>query len=155
MLFCVNALQRATIISTNNALTLVNSANVSMPYTGLPSFLHSKELANKTTDTVVSMPYNGLPSFLHRKAYKEIKHNCCVNALQRATIISTLPSGNPVFSRVSRLDFAGNYQNILTISVFRPIFVLRRNLCIFASFSITISRRIVNYFFIITYFSSH
>ena len=68
---CVNALQRATLISTykKNGLKIL-SVRVSMPSNGPHSFLRGSEKA-RAGQCSVSMPSNGPHSFLHAKSYKE------------------------------------------------------------------------------------
>ncbi len=61
-----------------------------MPYIGLPSFLLVSSDSDGNEEIIVSMPYIGLPSFLHRKKHKEDSYSpYCVNALHRASLIST------------------------------------------------------------------
>ena len=48
----------------------------------------------------------------------------CVNALRRASSISTVPLWNLHKYWAAELDFSCNSQNILKISVFTPVFVL-------------------------------
>ena len=48
----------------------------------------------------------------------------CVNALHRASFISTVPSGAPLFTSLPDLIFASISQNILIIHFFRPFFLL-------------------------------
>lgn len=48
----------------------------------------------------------------------------CVNALNRAPLISTVHSGNPLFTRLPRSVFVNNSQNILIISVLNLFFWL-------------------------------
>ena len=50
-----------------------------------------------------------------------------INALNRASFISTVPLYNPLKSRLCGLIFAGNSQNILIICVFSPFFCLTEN----------------------------
>ena len=51
----------------------------------------------------------------------------CVNALNRASFISTVPLYNPLKSRLCGLIFTGNSQNILIIFVFSSFFCLTEN----------------------------
>ena len=94
-------------------MNIRNYGVVSMPYIGLPPFLQKPEETEKPEETV-SMPYIGLPPFLHeKKEYRTFhEHLCqcpisgfphfypphpetkevyvyCVNALYRASPIST------------------------------------------------------------------
>ena len=48
----------------------------------------------------------------------------CVNALNRAPLISTVHSGNPLFTRLPRSVFANNSQNILIINALNLFFWL-------------------------------
>ena len=62
---CVNALKRATAISTDNSKHAINTTNsVSMPFNGLHSFLLKQAGFDIDGDLIVSMPLNGLTSFL-------------------------------------------------------------------------------------------
>ena len=141
-----------------------------MPYIGLPVFLRLDKSATPPTEKVCQCPTSGYQYFYGNMATLTLAQSRCqcptsgyqyfyandfINNLNKdlvsmpyigLPVFLPLPSGNPVFSRVSRFNFAGNYQNILTISIFRLIFVLRQNLCTFASFSIAFSHHIVNYF---------
>ena len=66
--------------------------DVSMPFNGLTSFLRMSCLSCWTQWLTVSMPFNGLTSFLQQPQLLQIwQHHKCVNALQRAYIISTSP----------------------------------------------------------------
>ncbi len=65
-----------------------------------------------------------------------------VNALSRAPLISTVPSGNPLFSRLPRSVFVSNSQNILTIRIFSLFFWLDHFL---VKFYIHPSYRYLNY----------
>ena len=69
----VNALQRATLISTGKPIT-------------------------EEGERRVSMPSNGPHSFLRRKKMEKYLVNASVNALQRATLISTLSNTNKVYT---------------------------------------------------------
>ena len=63
---CVNALYRASSISTGNRNSGdYNSGNVSMPFIGLSPFLHVYLVQNVITKENVSMPFIGLSPFLH------------------------------------------------------------------------------------------
>ena len=54
----------------------------------------------------------------------KIKPVIRVNALNRAFLISTVPLGNPLFTRLSRPIFVSNSQNILIIHFFSLFFWL-------------------------------
>ena len=112
---CVNALYRASSISTGNRNSGdYNSGNVSMPFIGLSPFLHVYLVQNVITKENVSMPFIGLSPFLHMSntILKNMLCQCqcplsgflhfyiwiiwhvriklpCVNALYRAFSIST------------------------------------------------------------------
>ena len=96
---------------------------VSMPFFGLLSFLLAADQRQKW-EPEVSMPFFGLLSFLLCKNITKKKTLVCVNALLRASLISTVPSGNPLFIRLPSLIFASNSQNILIIRFFRRFFWL-------------------------------
>ena len=70
------------------------------------------------------MPLIGLSSFLQRMGLNETVSEIGVNALNRAFLISTVPLGNPLFTRLSRRIFASNSQNILIIHFFSLFFWL-------------------------------
>ena len=113
----VNALQRATLISTTVSEMLLNLyEDVSMPSNGQHSFLrHCREhrsyrsrcqcpptgnthfyaisKAEKRAATRVAMPSNGPHSFLQTQAAECLRKTVRVNALKRATLISTLEMG--------------------------------------------------------------
>ena len=89
-----------------------------MPSNGLISFLHDDCHAVKVSVIDVAMPLTGLLSFLHFIRKDEQTGFWCINALNRAHIISTLKSGNPHKHWLPNPIFASNSQNILTISIF-------------------------------------
>lgn len=70
------------------------------------------------------MPSDEQLAFLRKFAHKWITMVICVNALSRAITISTVHSGNPLFTRLSRYVFVSNSQNILEISFFGLFFWL-------------------------------
>ena len=70
------------------------------------------------------MPSIGLSSFLPQMLLTLIMTMPCVNALNRAFLISTVPLGKPLFTRLSRRIFASNSQNILIIHFFSLFFWL-------------------------------
>ena len=70
------------------------------------------------------MPSIGLSSFLLINEREVEVVNAGVNALNRAFLISTVPLGKPLFTRLSRRIFASNSQNILIIHFFSLFFWL-------------------------------
>ena len=52
-----------------------------------------------------------------------------VNALQRASFIFTVPSWNPLFSRLPAFIFAGNYLTIQFLLCFHNIFIFYTFFC--------------------------
>ena len=86
---------------------------VSMPYIGLLSFLRQYCYNIDYLNGCVSMPYIGLLSFLHIFTYDEyFTFIYSVNALHRASFISTVPSDKSLFVGIPSLVFAGNCQTI-------------------------------------------
>ena len=83
-----------------------------------------KKLINLGGTTNVSMPFFGLLSFLLMAGTAMPTYAKGVNALLRASLISTVPSGNPLFIRLPSLISVNNSQNILIIYFFRPFFWL-------------------------------
>ena len=77
------------------AYTLCRRGSVSMPLIGRYSFLRNATCVERKNPFVVSMPSIGRYSFLLLKflCMCEI-HESCVNALNRAILISTLPLWN-------------------------------------------------------------
>ncbi len=79
-------------------VTVVNRS-VSMPYIGLlPFLLNNKKLVNIAND--VSMPYIGLLPFLPQRDLRLLVSLTCVNALHRASPISTRCQSDGVFVTV-------------------------------------------------------
>ncbi|GFI50665.1 hypothetical protein IMSAGC020_01874 [Lachnospiraceae bacterium] len=70
------------------------------------------------------MPFFGLLSFLLKSEDGITPCRRRVNALLRASFISTVPSGAPLFTSLPDLIFASISQNILIIHFFRPFFWL-------------------------------
>ncbi len=95
---------------------------VSMPLVGLLLFLLelcSTEI-NRKVD--VSMPLVGLLLFLPLLYFIYMRKMMCVNALSRASLISTVPSGNPHKYWLPSLIFAGICLTILKTRFFRSFF---------------------------------
>ena len=59
--------------------------------------------------TSVSMPYIGLPPFLRRKPINPFESHVCVNALYRASPISTLSLQKPF--KIN--GFRGRFQGVI------------------------------------------
>ena len=100
-------------------------STVSMPFLRLSSFLRCFIMENVG---YLKLGFNALQRafFISTKVYQSLqkcKKNC-FNALQRAFFISTLPFGIPCKYWLSRLVFAGYFQNILKTSIFELILVL-------------------------------
>ena len=86
----VNALLRASLISTLTMSLPICRPIVSMPFFGLLSFLRLQRCGVGLSLEQVSMPFFGLLSFLPKyQFFMEYLKNC-VNALLRASLISTL-----------------------------------------------------------------
>ena len=80
-----------------------------MPFIGLSPFLRNLWNQSCVCRQSVSMPFIGLLPFLHISREQYQHYNIAgVNALYRASSISTLPSGNALKWSICRLDFAGN-----------------------------------------------
>ena len=93
---CINALSRASPISTPEIKTYeLTFEIVSMPYLELLPFLPSHICNNNCKHCIVSMPYLELLPFLPvmRKTKKET--DFCINALSRASPISTVSFKKP------------------------------------------------------------
>ena len=103
------------------ALT-TSSCSVSMPWKRRPSFLHYLKRCLKRTECV-SMPWMGRPSFLPDDCCTSTRRSQrCVNALNGATFISTLASGNPCKSRLCGSIFPEVFQNILKKAFLNGVF---------------------------------
>ena len=87
---CVNALHRASPISTRGRVFWAGeTVYVAMPYIGLLPFLRRHLKLVTVVNRSVSMPYIGLLPFLHDEPEDEPTATACVNALHRASPIST------------------------------------------------------------------
>ena len=88
---CVNALNRAILISTVFERQSQHQEEVSMPLIGRFSFLRRYNRAVKLFRDSVSMPLIGRYSFLHIHQFRIYSMGkSCVNALNRAILISTI-----------------------------------------------------------------
>ena len=99
---CVNALWRAYTISTRTLRQRRKESLVCQcPLAGLYHFYLQTVEGSPPDNGFVSMPSGELISFLHYVNQKPESFSACVNALERANIISTLSSQKPLFMRVS------------------------------------------------------
>ena len=108
-----NSLCRACLISTAVIRNIEATRDTyQCPMSGVPHFylLHDE---HEVTLSAVSMPYVGRASFLQDTGWRDRFPLIRVNALCRACLISTPPSGSPVFMRVPGPVFARIFQNIL------------------------------------------
>ena len=139
---CVNALHRAYSISTHRRTTsFLAQKVVSMPFIGLTPFLPTHTMSIFTTEQCVNALHRAYSISTNYELTNESAKGC-VNALHRAYSISTVPSGIPLFMRLPRPVFASNSQNILKIHVFRPFF------CLICTYTLYMSIRNQNYFFL-------
>ena len=102
-----------------------------------------------TTDKVGSEQSGVRPAIIIQN---NIGNKHSVNALNRAYYISTVPSGNPPVSRLSRLIFVCNCQNILIISFFYPFFCLFKNSILLSHHHSTISSHSQQVFYLYFHF---
>ena len=87
-----------------------------MPSIGRFSFLPMTSSVTRWFPRIrCQCPQSGNPHFYHCRHHLKGGPNECVNALNRAILISTLPSWNQLFKPLSGLVSAGIFQNILTI----------------------------------------
>ncbi len=98
---CVNALKRATRISTtigHSSGTCCVCVNALKRATRISTSNYS---INWCMDRLVSMPSNGQHAFLLGELWLHCHEQRCVNALKRATRISTVPPQEPLFYKAS------------------------------------------------------
>ena len=86
----------------------MENSSVSMPYIGLPPFLQDK-ITIKFQKVKVSMPYIGLPPFLQAADDIHDASEGSVNALYRASPISTLSLQKPF--KIN--GFRGRFQGVI------------------------------------------
>ncbi len=121
-----NARNRAFLFSTkmNHYREFVRDM-CQCPQSGFPHFYEQRKQETENGNSSVSMPSIGLSSFLQEKIWNLLSSFLMgVNALNRAFLISTVPLGNPLFTRLSRPIFVSNSQNILIIHFFSLFFWL-------------------------------
>ena len=118
----INTLSRAPLISTNNPKGGVEYEEGVNALNRAPLISTVEKNVVTYDGTVCQCPkpsnnhfYITVNSVLRPKKQ-------CVNALSRAITISTVHSGNPLFTRLSRYVFASNSQNILKINFFSLFF---------------------------------
>ena len=87
---CVNALHRASPISTRcQSDGVFVTVPVSMPYIGLLPFLHSSQKGKVTINRLCQCPTSGFSHFYTGVHHQNQQLHGCVNALHRASPIST------------------------------------------------------------------
>ena len=113
----VNALSRAFLISTSGTAAYAIISFLSCVNALSRAFLISTKATDyyRMIDNMVSMPYLGPSSFLPQGGCypRSYGRPQCVNALSRAILISTLPLWNRLFKPLSGLVSARIFQNIL------------------------------------------
>ena len=94
------------------------------PLTGFSHFYETAFAGRRNWYRVCQCPLAGFSHFYRTLTLLKGGHEYCVNALWRASLISTVPSGKPLFIRLPSSIFVSNSQNILIFYFFRLFFWL-------------------------------
>ncbi len=92
-LICVNALERATLISTLGRASKNESKQNCVNALRRATLISTEEIAEIVNQALCQCPKTGNSHFHKTCGNKEVAERGCVNALRRATLISTNPSG--------------------------------------------------------------